>query len=65
MANINVNDLSALNLTGAELFNDSESFMMELSNESEEIKSIYGGACCLFTGCNKKSCVIKREIAIQ
>ncbi len=43
MANIKVNDLSALNLTGAELFNDSESFMVELNEEGEELGVIHGG----------------------
>ncbi|NEO94528.1 MAG: hypothetical protein F6K56_31810 [Moorea sp. SIO3G5] len=42
MANINIKDLSALNLTGAELFNDSESFMTELSDQSEQM-AIQGG----------------------
>ncbi|NEO41865.1 MAG: hypothetical protein F6J90_38305 [Moorea sp. SIOASIH] len=49
MANININDLSALNLTGAELFNDSESFMMEVNEDSEAILIIGGQneSCCL------------------
>ncbi|OLT59666.1 hypothetical protein [Moorena bouillonii] len=42
MANIKVHELSSLNLSGAELFNDSESFMMELSDESEQM-AILGG----------------------
>ena len=37
MANINVNDLLNLNPSGSELFNDSESFMTELSEESEQV----------------------------
>lgn len=45
MANINIKDLSALNLTGVELFNDSESFMTELSEDTEQIAGIYGGHC--------------------
>ena len=50
MANIKINELSALNLSGAELFNDSESFMMELNEESEQMGNILGG--CLFgTNC--------------
>ncbi|NEO82247.1 hypothetical protein [Moorena sp. SIO4G3] len=43
MADININDLSALNLTGAELFNDSESFITELNEEGEEMGRINGG----------------------
>ncbi|AOY80877.1 hypothetical protein BJP36_14110 [Moorena producens JHB] len=42
MANINIKDISALNLTGTELFNDSESFMTELSDENEQM-GIKGG----------------------
>ncbi|NEO41873.1 MAG: hypothetical protein F6J90_38350 [Moorea sp. SIOASIH] len=42
MANIKVHELSSLNLSGAELFNDSESFMTELSDESEQM-AILGG----------------------
>ncbi|MBD2214058.1 hypothetical protein H6G64_18165 [Calothrix sp. FACHB-156] len=44
MANIKVNDLLNLNLTGAELFDDSESFLTELSDESSQI-NVYGGYC--------------------
>jgi hypothetical protein len=44
MANIKVNNLSALNISGAELFNDSESFMMELSDETEQM-GVTGGLC--------------------
>ncbi len=47
MANIKVHELSSLNLSGAELFNDSESFMTELSDESEQM-AILGG-CWRFT----------------
>jgi len=50
MANININDISALNLTGADLFNDSESFMIEVNEDSEVIPNIVGGSsvvsCC-------------------
>lgn len=45
MPSIKVTDLLNLNLTGAELFNDSESFLTELSYESEQINGIYGGYC--------------------
>ncbi|NEO94959.1 MAG: hypothetical protein F6K56_34110 [Moorea sp. SIO3G5] len=59
MANININDISALNLTGADLFNDSESFMIELSEDTEQMTTIFGGlaasqlcppGCSLCTG---------------
>jgi hypothetical protein len=40
MANINVNDLIDLNLAGADLFNDPESFMKDLN---EEIEQVIGG----------------------
>ncbi|AOX00291.1 hypothetical protein BJP34_13235 [Moorena producens PAL-8-15-08-1] len=43
MAKININDLSDLNMTGTELFNDSESFMTELNEEGEEMGAIHGG----------------------
>ncbi|QIR35412.1 hypothetical protein HCG51_00715 [Tolypothrix sp. PCC 7910] len=45
MNNIKVNDLLYLNMNGADLFNDSESFLTELSDESEQINRIYGGYC--------------------
>jgi hypothetical protein len=35
MANITISDLSTLNISGFNLLDDSESFMMELSDESE------------------------------
>jgi hypothetical protein len=37
MPNINVNDLIDLNLAGADLFNDPESFMEDLNEESEQV----------------------------
>ncbi|MBD2214061.1 hypothetical protein H6G64_18180 [Calothrix sp. FACHB-156] len=40
MANIRVNDLLNLNLTGTDLFNDSESFLKELSEDDNQI---FGG----------------------
>ncbi|AOX00292.1 hypothetical protein BJP34_13245 [Moorena producens PAL-8-15-08-1] len=57
MANINVNDLSALNMTGAELFKDSESFMTELSDESEQV--IGGARSCGLSKiyCLRPTCV--------
>ncbi|MDZ7962498.1 MAG: hypothetical protein RMY34_32305 [Aulosira sp. DedQUE10] len=59
MANIKVNDLLNLNLTGVELFNDSESFLTELSDESEQI-NVYGGV-----GCVKPSCVEASNVCIR
>ncbi|MBD2169099.1 hypothetical protein H6G04_32535 [Calothrix membranacea FACHB-236] len=48
MANIKVNDLLNLNLTGSELLNDLESFLTELSDESEQI-GVIGGKCFLLS----------------
>lgn len=54
MANIDINNISDLDVDGNSLFEDSESFMTELSND-EELKSIAGGECnaisCLFFSC--------------
>ncbi|BAY89417.1 MULTISPECIES: hypothetical protein [unclassified Tolypothrix] len=57
MANIKVHDLMNLNLTGADLFSDSESFMKELSGEDEQI---FGGAIPVIcvTGTCRKSTII-------
>ncbi|BAY30883.1 hypothetical protein NIES2107_27310 [Nostoc carneum NIES-2107] len=54
MANIKVNELLHLSLTGSELFNDSESFLTELSDETEQM-GVIGGACncCWFTSWSK------------
>ena len=49
MANINVNDLIDLNLAGADLFNDPESFMKDLNEESEQV--IGGIVYCLRPTC--------------
>ncbi len=51
MANINVNDLIDLNLAGADLFNDPESFMKDLNEESEQV---IGGAVVY---CLRPTCV--------
>ncbi|NEQ63122.1 MAG: hypothetical protein F6K53_39520 [Moorea sp. SIO4A1] len=51
MANIKVHELSSLNLSGAELFNDSESFMTELSDESEQMAILGGGSFCILGSC--------------
>ncbi|MFP5269044.1 hypothetical protein [Coleofasciculus sp.] len=54
MANIKVNDLLELNLAGTELFNDSESFMKELSEESEQMEVIGGSVVgCLLPTCRQ------------
>jgi hypothetical protein len=65
MANIKVNDLLNLNLTGAELFNDSESFLTELSDESEQM-GVTGGcmamtnfSICVPGSCNDGTCAVK------
>jgi hypothetical protein len=44
MADIKVQDLSTHNISGIDLFNDSEDFMLELSAENEV--SILGGLKC-------------------
>jgi hypothetical protein len=43
MANINIENISNLALNGNDLFEDSESFMTELSNDSDQ--EIIGGRC--------------------
>jgi hypothetical protein len=53
MANINIENISDLALSGNNLFEDSESFMTELSDEQEEM-GVYGGAKPICLG---KSCV--------
>ncbi|QIR35413.1 hypothetical protein HCG51_00720 [Tolypothrix sp. PCC 7910] len=50
MANIKVHDLLNLNLTGAELFNDSESFLKELSEDENQI---FGGTACVPGTCQE------------
>jgi hypothetical protein len=57
MANIKVNDLLNLNLSGAELFNDSESFLTDLNDENEQM-AVVGGSPCWITifGSPKKQC---------
>jgi hypothetical protein len=59
MANIKINDLLNLNLTGSELFNDSESFLTELSDESEQM-GVIGGACRIFSlvCCTPTECLV-------
>ncbi len=46
MANINIENISDLNLNGNDLFDDSESFIAELSDDSEQsnIKAVVGGS---------------------
>jgi hypothetical protein len=48
MANIKVNDLAKLNLSGTELFDDSESFLTELNDENEQM-GVIGGKCRIFS----------------
>lgn len=61
MANIKVNDLLELNPAGTELFNDSESFMNELSEESEQMEVIGGGP----VNCLKPTCLQTDIIRIR
>ncbi len=53
MANINVNDLIDLNLTGADLFNDPESFMKDLNEESEQVMGGGAPVYCIGDSCVK------------
>ena len=48
MANINIDNISDLDLNGNDLFKDSESFITELSDDNE--RDIIGG-CWLARGC--------------
>ena len=48
MANIDIKDLATLNLDGNDLFTDSESFMIELSDSSDR-DLILGGDCLTLT----------------
>lgn len=43
MADIKLKDLDIYSISGSDLFNDSESFMMELTDKDES--SILGGIC--------------------
>jgi hypothetical protein len=51
MANIKVNDLIGLNLAGADLFNDPESFMKDLNEESEQVIGGRPRKDCLLPSC--------------
>ncbi|NEO94527.1 MAG: hypothetical protein F6K56_31800 [Moorea sp. SIO3G5] len=62
MADININDISALNLTGADLFNDSESFMTELSEENEQMTTIFGGLA--LEGCPKDCSLCTQGVTV-
>ncbi|MDZ8056494.1 MAG: hypothetical protein RMX68_007240 [Aulosira sp. ZfuVER01] len=59
MANINIKDLLNLNLTGAELFNDSESFLNELSDESEQVIGGHKTVYCQLPSCKETKVIIK------
>ncbi len=65
MANINIANISDLNLNGNDLFEDSESFMKEVNDESEQViggKPVY----CLLPTCQatEGECVGSRSIVI-
>ena len=68
MANIKVNDLLELNPAGTELFNDSESFMKELSEESEQMEVIGGDrpyvAYCFLGTCNATGSIGSNTVII-
>lgn len=56
MANIDIKNISDFDLNGNSLFDDSEGFMTELS-EDNELDAINGGAKPTFEpGCLKPSC---------
>jgi hypothetical protein len=73
MANIKVNDLSKLNLSGTELFDDSESFLTELNDENEHMQVMGGGICVVDScaqmsicprSCNSISCLAKSWVGL-
>ncbi len=59
MANINIENISDLALNGNDLFEDSESFITELSDDGEQ-EAILGGL--LPDSCPKISCVVVSEV---
>ena len=64
MADIKVNNILTLNISGIDLFDDSENFLMELSTEDEA--NILGGVRCEGgggTGCYGGSGWCKSEFA--
>jgi hypothetical protein len=55
MANIKLNDLSTQNISGSDLFEDSESFLTELNDESNQVSKdvlvrVIGGVTCFCGG---------------
>jgi hypothetical protein len=55
MADIKLNDLSTQNFSGSDLFEDSESFLTELNDESNQVSKealarVIGGGTCFCTG---------------
>ncbi len=59
MANINIENISELDLNGNELFEDSESFIDELNDDSsdkEYIEKIMGGLAAINCSCCCCSC---------
>lgn len=67
MANINVNDLIDLNLAGADLFNDPESFMKDLNEESEQVIGGDSPVACAPPTCvqSRRSCDHDSRILID
>ena len=59
MANINIENISDLNLNGNDLFEDSESFIAELSDDNEQ--AIMGGFCQTPSQCQQITCVITQQ----
>jgi hypothetical protein len=58
MADIKLEDLAINNKIGADLFSDSESFLKEISDESEEV---HGGLAAATPGCILPTCEVTLE----
>jgi hypothetical protein len=62
MANIIINDIPMLNISDFDLFDDSDSFLTELS-DNEEL--IIGGLKCHSTELGGRSCIDGNSIAMS
>ena len=63
MANIDIKNISNLDINGNNLFEDSESFMTELS-EDDKIEAIKGGKGCVLPSCAEITDVCVRNTGI-
>jgi hypothetical protein len=50
MADIKVKDLAVHNISGFDLFKDSESFMIEISDESDQVVGAFSDPASAITG---------------